>query len=107
MNFGPVVRGDYLPAATMRNVMVGAELVKQTTSFDTQASFERARRVIHPAVNDSAVVRTRVEAWTRMTFEQARRQPAARDRSRRRESADTSANHGDIDAFHARSSPGA
>jgi hypothetical protein len=91
----------------MRNVMVGTKLVEKLASFDAQTSFKRAGRIVHPAVNDAAIVRAGVEAWTRMTLEYTGQQSARGDGSRRRESADASANHGDIDAFHAGSSPGA
>ena len=107
MSFGRIVGDDDLPAATMGNVVVVAKLVEKTTSCDTQTSFERSSRVIHPAVNDSAVMCAGVEAWSRMTLEHARRQSAPGNGSRRRESADAGADHGDIDAFHVGSAPGA
>jgi hypothetical protein len=39
MCFRRVVRDDDLPATTMRNVMVGTELIQQPTSFHAQTSF--------------------------------------------------------------------
>jgi hypothetical protein len=91
----------------MGNVMVGTELIQQPTSFHAQTSFERAGRIVHAAVNHSAVVCAGVEAGARMTLEHTRRQSARGNGSRRCESADARANDGDIDTFHAGSAPGA
>src|SRR5262245_30140161 len=90
----------------MGNVMVGAKLIEKPTSFDTQTSLECPSRIIHSAVNDSAVVRAGVEAWTRMALEYTRRQSARGNGCASRESADASADHSNIDAFHAGSSRG-
>jgi len=95
-----VRRHDKLSAMDVRYVVSGAELIHQPAPLDAETGFQAPTRVVKAGVNDAAVVRARVEPWTRMAFEHACRQSTRRNGARGRQARDTRPDNGNIDGFH-------
>jgi hypothetical protein len=60
---------DKLAAYLMRDIVLAAEVHHSADSFDREARLHRTRRIVQPAMKDSAVMSSLVAAWATLFFE--------------------------------------
>src|SRR5262249_22638676 len=99
-DLGGIVRDDQLAALRVRHLVALAELVEQMTSFDAEPRLQRAGGIVDAGVDDAAVVGAGVLSPPRMALEDADRNAARRDRTRRGQAGDAGADDGNVDAGH-------
>src|SRR5262249_12694733 len=97
-----VMRDDELAAALVRDAMLDAELVEQSSSFHAQPGLEGTRGVVHASVNDAAVVRAGIEPCARVALDDADGLASGGNRTRCRQAGHAAADDGDVNLFFSR-----